>query len=211
MKLHVPSAARPLCAMTIPVLVAACATAPTMERPNVPPQGAAWTSAVKVSGSFGSGSRNASTTMGMAAWEGRNMLAMKGQPATIFVDGNGCWVAQSIGGKPQVSWDPPICYQYPISVGNSWSDARRMTLHQAKRTIEVKSKWNVEAYEEVNVPAGTISAFRVTYSDSTGTERVDWFSPELGLFVKSSVKRTSASPNGPGTFESELVSHTIRR
>lgn len=192
-------------------VVTGCATAPTLEKYSMPPQGATWTSAVQLSGSFGSGSHQATTTMGMASWEGRNIPAMQGQPVTTFVDGNGCWVAQAAGGKPMFSWDPPICYRYPISVGNTWSDGRRLTLHQAKRTMNIESRWNVEAYEEIAVPAGKFSAFRITYADNNGVERVDWFSPELGIHVKSIVKRTAANANGPGAFESELVSHTIRR
>jgi hypothetical protein len=182
-----------------------------MERPNPPPQGATWTQTVSASGSFGSGSRRATTTMGMAPWEGRSMQAMVGQPATTIVDSNGCWVAVSIGGKPSFSWDPPICYRYPIAVGNSWSEKRRLTNHQAKRSVDLESRWNVEAYEEVTVPAGKFAAFRITYADNNGNERVDWFSPKLGLFVKSMVKRTTAHPAGPGTTDSELVSHTIRQ
>jgi hypothetical protein len=197
--------------MTIPLLVVACATAPTMERPSIPPQGATWTNAVKVSGSFGVGSRQTTTSMGTASWEGISMPAFVTPAVTTHTDARGCWIGQSAGGKPLISWNPPICYRYPVAVGNSWSDTRRVTLQQAKRTIDIESRWNVEAYEEVTVPAGKISAFRISYSDSNGTERVDWYSPDLGIFVKSNVKRTSASPNGPGTLESELVSHTIRR
>lgn len=195
----------------IALVVAGCATAPTLAKYPMPPQGATWTSAVTLSGSFGSGSRQSKTTMGMASWEGRNMTAFQGEPITTFVDSNGCWIAQAAGGKPMFSWNPPICHRYPISVGNAWSDARQLTMHQAKRTMNVESSWRVEAYEEITVPAGKFPAFRIAYSDNNGTERLDWLNPELGLFVKSSVKRTAKNPNGPGSVESELVSHTIRR
>jgi hypothetical protein len=42
-------------------------------------------------------------------------------------------------------------------------------------------------------------------------ENVVWFSPELGIFVKQNLRRTAKHPAGPGTRDSELVSHTITR
>jgi len=138
------------------------------------------------------------------------MKAFHGQPTSTFVDADGCWVGIAAGSKPLFSFDPPICYRFPIAVGNAWSDKRRMTIHQAKRTVNLESHWKVEGYEEVSVPAGTFGAYRITYSDSNGTDRVDWFSPELGIWVKSSVKRSTKHPAGPGTLESSLVSQTIK-
>ena len=84
-------------------------------------------------------------------------------------------------------------------------------IHPAKRTIALESSWKVEAYEEVSVPAGTFGAFRISYSDNNGTDRVDWYSPDLGVFVKSNVKRSAKHPSGPGSVESMLVSQTITK
>lgn len=193
------------------LVVTGCATAPTLEKYPMPPQGATWTNSMALSGSFGSSRRQAKTTVGTATWEGSNMTAFHGDPITTFVDSNGCWIAQAAGGKPIFSWNPPICLRYPLAVGNTWSDNRRVTVYQANRSVDIQSRWNVEAYEEVAVPAGRFAAFKITYAATDGVDRVDWFSPELGILVKSSVKRTDKHPNGPGSLESELVSHTIRR
>jgi hypothetical protein len=61
------------------------------------------------------------------------------------------------------------------------------------------------------VPAGTFKAFKVTSSDTLGNENVVWFSPELGLFLKQTLRRTEKHPAGAGTRETELVSQTIRK
>ena len=73
------------------------------------------------------------------------------------------------------------------------------------------ARWTIEAYEAVEVPAGRFLAFRTRYTDNVGNDNLDWVSPELGIFVKSRRTRDAKNPQGPGTFESELVSHTIRR
>ena len=191
-------------------LLVSCAVAPTMDAPRVPPQGATWTHAVTLAGSFGKGNHVATTTMGMETWQGQSMRAMQGQPNTTFLNQDGCWVGIAVRGKPTFSFDPPICYRFPIAVGNAWSDKRRMSIIPAKRVVNLESHWKVEAYEEANVPAGRFGAYRITYSDSNGTDRVDWFSPDLGIWVKSSVKRSSKHPRGPGTYESVLVSQKIK-
>jgi hypothetical protein len=193
------------------LLVSSCATAPTMSGPAIPPQGATWTSAVTTTGSFGAGDRAATTTMGMGSWKGQTMKAFRGQRGTTFVNSNGCWVGMAAGGKPIFSWNPPICYRYPLAVGDAWTDKRRMTIHQTKRTVNIESSWNVESYDEVTVPAGTFGAYRITYSDNNGTERVDWFSPQLGIWVKSNVTRTAKHPRGPGSSKSVLVAQTIKK
>ena len=61
------------------------------------------------------------------------------------------------------------------------------------------------------MPAGTFKAFKIAYSDTTGTEDTSWFSFELGIWVKQSIKRAANSPIGAGTQEAELVSQTIRK
>lgn len=200
-----------LTAASVLGLLTACAMAPMMERSNVPPQGASWRHALTLTGSYGKGNHVAQTTMGMGSWQGQSLRAMQGQPNTTFVNPDGCWVGIAVKGKPTFSFDPPICYRFPIAVGNAWSDKRRLTIIPAKRTVNLESHWKVEAYEEVSVPAGTFGAYRITYSDNNGTDRVDWFSPDLGIWVKSSVKRSAKNPSGPGTMESVLVSQTITK
>jgi hypothetical protein len=193
------------------LLAAACATAPTMEGPKIPPAGATWTNAQTLAGSFGSGNKVVTTTMGEGTWQGKTMRAFHSGANWTFINSDFCWVGMAAAGKPIFTWDPPICYRYPIAVGKTWSEKRRLMIHPAKRTIALESTWKVEAYEEVSVPAGTFGAFRISYSDNNGTDRVDWYSPDLGVFVKSNVKRSAKHPSGPGSVESMLVSQTIAK
>lgn len=201
-----------LTAVVLGVLVpAGCATVPNTDRYVAPPQGSTWTNAVQTSGSFGSGNRQAKTTMGMQTWQGRSLLAFQSDPFTVIAEQDGCWVAQLRGTTPLFSWDPPICANRPFIVGETSTKKFHVMVHETKQSIDIEGRWKVEAYEEINVPAGRFAAFKITYSDNVGNERTDWSSPELGVFVKSSVRRNTQHRLGAGTIESELVSHTITR
>ena len=86
-----------------------------------------------------------------------------------------------------------------------------MTIHATNQTIPYQITQKVEAYEDITVPAGTFKAFKVSTSSTLGEENVNWFSPELGIFVKSINTRTAKSAAGPGTRETEIVSQTIKK
>ena len=113
--------------------------------------------------------------------------------------------------KPIMSWDPPIMFDFPLEVGKTWTKNYRVTLHATKQTIPFDYSGKVEAYEDVIVPAGTFKAFKISTSDTLGNENVIWYSPDLGVWVKSLMKRTAKYPAGPGTRESQVVSQTIRK
>jgi hypothetical protein len=66
----------------------------------------------------------------------------------------------------------------------------------------------IEAFEDLTTPAGTFKAWRVRSADNFGNENVQWYAPDLGVFVKQSLRRTAKNPSGPGTREIELVSYT---
>jgi hypothetical protein len=110
-----------------------------------------------------------------------------------------------------VSWNPPIGFEWPLEVGKTWTKSYKATIQASKRIIPFDSTWKVESYEDVTVPAGTFKAFKVSYSDTIGNETVQWMSPELGIFVKRTEKRTTKYPAGPGTRESELISQNIKK
>lgn len=213
MKMRVWMNQRSLGASLAAALVTAGCADPTAEKYVAPPAGSNWTLAVRDSGSFGSANIQSRTTVGDGTWQGRRMLALIGEQQTLLVDpANGCWVAQVKGAAPLVSWDPPLCLRWPLKVGEEWSSGHVVTNYQPrKQTIKYDARRKVEAHESVSVPAGSIKAFKLRYSDSAGIERTDWFSPELGIIVKSQVRRGGGSKAGPGVRETELVSHTIKR
>jgi hypothetical protein len=184
---------------------------PKYERYVAPPIGSTWVTARRDTGSYGSGSVQLANTMGEQMWQGQKLNAYQNQEATLLAHPDGRWVAMVRGNTPLISFDPLTNWQYPLEVGKTWTRRFNMTIHAAKRSIPIEATDTVEAYEDVIVPAGTFKAFRVRTTDNAGNENVNWLSPELGLFVKSSLRRTAKNPQGPGTREQELVSQTIRR
>ena len=193
------------------LLSAGCATTPIAERYVAPPQGSTWVAARRDTGSFGSGNVQLASKMGERMWQGQKLNAYQSQELTLLARPTGDWVAQVKGDTPLISWDPPVTWNWPLEVGKTGTRSFRVTIHAAKRTIPVEDRWTVEAYEDVTVPAGTFKAFRVRTTDNAGSDNLNWFSPELGIFVKSSLRRTAKHAQGPGTRDIELVSHTIRR
>lgn len=188
-----------------------CSTLPDTSSYRPPPQGATWTNNVRLTGSYGAGERQVTSTMGTHRWQGRDVTAVKTPTGGVLIEIDGGWIAQLAGDEPVLTWDPPISFNRPLVVGDRYSKKMKATNHRTKRTVEFEGTWTVEAYEVVNVPAGRFLAYRVAYTDTTGTSRLDWLEPGLNIFVKSSVKRMAQNPNGAGTFDSEVVSHTISR
>ncbi len=193
------------------LLSAGCATTPTAERYVAPPQGSTWVYKRIDTGSYGSGTVQSASKMGERIWQGQKLNAYESPEMTLLAKPTGDWVAQVSGNMPLISWDPPVTWNWPLEVGKTGTRSFRVTFHAVKQSMSVEDRWTVEAYEDVTVPAGTFKTFRVKTTDSIGNDNVNWFSPDLGIFVKSSLKRTAKHPAGAGTREIELVSQTIRR
>ena len=60
--------------------------------------------------------------------------------------------------------------------------------------------------EKVTVKAGTFDTFKVVCTTDIGNEETYWTQPDLGVFIKTQLRRTDKSPFGPGTQAAELVS-----
>jgi hypothetical protein len=209
MKLHVVGLG-----LAAAVLTGGCATVePTAERYVAPPLGSTWTTAQRNTGSFGPGDVQVQTTRGEQTWQGRQVVTFASSQATILANPDtGAWIAfLGPDGKPVLSFDPPAGFNFPLSVGKTWSRSIKMTMHAANRTIPYDATCKVESYGDVTVPAGTFKAFKIGCSTTVPTDETYWFSPEMGIFVKSSQKRAANHPSGPGTRETELVSVTIRK
>lgn len=110
-----------------------------------------------------------------------------------------------------LSWDPPLGWEYPLTVGKTWTTAYRMTVHAKNVTIPYELSCKVENYGDVTVAAGTYKAFKIVCTSTIGNEEIFWTSPDLGVFLKAKLTRTAKSPFGPGTQESELITQSIRR
>lgn len=198
--------------LALALALSGCATVPKAERYIAPSPGAAYTGSQSNTGSFGSGTSQITTKVAERVWEGKRVTAFVNPAGTMLCTADGQWPALlGPDDKPIMSWDPPIGFDWPLEVGKTWTKSYRMTVHATKQTIPFDSTWKVESYEDVTVPAGTFKTFKVSYSDTVGSETVQWMSPELGIFVKRFEKRTNKHPAGPGTRESQIVTQDIKK
>jgi hypothetical protein len=200
--------------LAVGVLTGGCATVePKADRYVAPPLGSTWTTAQRNTGSFGSGNVQVQTTRGEQTWQGKQVLTYASSQATILANRDtGAWIAfLGPDGKPAVSFDPPLSFDFPLSVGKTWTKSFRMTMHAANRTIPFNATCKVDSYGDVTVQAGTFKVFKLGCTNTIGLEETFWFSPEMGIWVKSSHKRAANNPSGAGTREAELVSVTIRK
>jgi hypothetical protein len=189
-----------------------CATmAPKAERFVAAPIGSTWVQAQSNSGSYGSANVQTQITRGERMWQGQQVMTYAGPQSAILAEPNGNWVGVVSGDKPVMTWDPPFAWDWPLEVGKTWTKNYRVTIHATNQTIPFQQTQKVEAYEDVTVPAGTFKAFKISTSDTLGNENLNWFSPELGIFVKSINTRTAKHAAGPGRQETEIVSQTIKK
>ena len=181
---------------------------PKVERYVAPPVGTTWERSQADTGSFGSGTTKLlQSRRGQATWQGAQVITFEGADLAVFAQQDGAWLGFFKGGTPVVTFDPPQHWQFPLEVGKSWTREQRMTIQAAKRTVTYALTQKVEAYEDVIVPAGSFKTFKISTVTSLGDENVVWFSPELGVFVKQSLRRTGQHAQGPGTREIVLVSY----
>lgn len=195
--------------LALVLMAGGCAVmAPKAERYVAPPMGTTWVTAVHSTGSYGSDSRQVPGKRGERMWQGSQAVTFDGASGTILARPDGSWLGIYKGDQPVMTWDPPLTWQWPLEVGKTWTREQRMTIHAAKRTIPYQLTQKVEAVEEVTVPAGTFKTYRISTVNTLGDDNLLWFSPELGIFVKQSNKRTAKHAQGPGTQSQELISYT---
>lgn len=145
---------------------------------------------------------------GEQMWQGQKVIAYQNPQFAILADLDGNWIGVVSGDKPMWTWDPPLNWEYPLELGKTWTHNSRLTNYARSQTTPFKYTQKVEAYEDVTVPAGTFKAFKISTSDTLGNENVQWFSPQLRIFVKQAMTRTAKHAAGAGKQESELVSYT---
>ncbi len=200
--------------------LSACApTAPPQGAPTanlvVPPVGSKWVIAQRDSGSYGSSSQQiTSTRLEDQVWQGRKVRAYSDGSTTRFVDIDaGVTVAVVRESTPIETFEPGVGWQWPLWTGKSWLGTFRYTDHVRGRTFNAVQVWyKVAAYDDVTVPAGKFKVFRVdSDADQGALASSSWWSPEIGLTVKSRGERSARHYLGPGTRETELVSHDLKR
>ena len=179
--------------------------------PTFAAPGSEWSYVRRDSGSYGSGVSHVSwKSLPMQTWQGRPHHAYDGPDATLLLDPtSGSYAAQVKSGKPDVSWDPPLGFHWPMWVGERWSTPYKVTNYASSKTVDTRSWYTVEAQETVHVPAGSYKTFRILYTTPTVWGHI-WWSPELGITVKSKLTRVAGDPAGPGVRESDLLRQSVK-
>ena len=196
------------------VLSGGCAVMePRVERASPPAVGSTWEIAQRNTGSYGKDMR-LQISRGDGTWEGAKVVTYSNSlgMTTMATLDDGSWIAiVGRNGKPLMSFDPPLGWQYPIMVGKTWTTSHKMTAHATGKTIPFELSCKVLDHGDVTVPAGTFKAFKIACTSTIGNEDTFWFSADHGIYVKTSLRRTEKSGFGPGTQEAELVSQAIRK
>jgi hypothetical protein len=186
--------------------------APKVERPVWPPPGSTWTVNLKLSGSLGSGVRDATfESLGEVDWDGRRVMGnyMRGGAHTYF-DAERRIVASARDGKLIQTYHPyEALYDWPLFAGKSWPSEFQLKIYDRNQTLDLKYAFTVEAFEEVTIPAGTFKTFRIRRT-SPDDRYVTWYEPKLGIEVKRDWERYATHPLGIGTHQMEMLSHTIK-
>ena len=166
-----------------------------------PAAGSTWVQQTRNSGSYGDGVSESQVRMRRTVWKGQDALAFESAQGTL-VERDAQWLATlAPDGKPAMTWDPPIGWDWPLEVGKSWKRKYSVTIHAQGVTVSGEYTGTVDAFEDVTVPAGTFKAFRVSTSDTLGINDTTWWSPELGIVLKRVLVRTEKNAVGPGRRE----------
>ena len=195
--------------LALALVIGACASLAPKADYVPPPPGSTWVQLWHDTGSYGSGDSTHQIKRGERIWQGQKVNTFEQSRGTLVAQMDGTWLAIVSGDTPMMSWNPGVNFDYPLEVGKTWTKNASVTIHRSKKIIPFSYTGKVEAYEDVSVPAGNFKAFKVHHTDTLGNDQVLWFSPQLGIFVKQHMVRTSRHPAGPGTRDVEVTSQDI--
>jgi hypothetical protein len=180
---------------------------------NIPQAGSSWTVAQRNTGSYGKDTQF-DVKRGKTVWQGQPAVTLTNSVtgnAIVARADNGSWMAiVDRDGKPVFTYDPPIGFQHPLTVGKEWVTTHRMTTVASGRTNEFQFSCKVEAYEPVTVRAGTFNSYKV-HCKGLGYDDTYWASPDYGMFLKTKLRRFADYPQGAGTQEAELLALNLTR
>ena len=108
-------------------------------------------------------------------------------------------LVKSEGPAGLLEFHPSLPLDWPLEVGKKGSRQIEWQTRQSGGFNRIYVDWEVESYEDVQVPAGSFKAFKIHYSFQVGPpggrqwrELFFWYSPEVKQIIKS------ASPNFKG-------------
>lgn len=198
-------------AMACALLAGCAATGPQSSAGAA--SGPVWTIAQRNTGSYGEDAQ-LQVTRRPGVWGGDPaVLEAYSTGATVVQTADGSrWLALiGADGRPIAAWDPPLGPPQPARVGESSVSHHRVMVFETGRIAEFDYICTVDAFEQVVVPAGTFDTYKVRCSAGTGGLDTFWFSPALGMAVKTTGRRNVTSTFGPGTQQTELVSYEAGR
>jgi hypothetical protein len=196
------------------LITAGCATRPpSAAKMAQSPMGTVTTFHRKSSGSLGAFDGPVVWTQSASTWQGQPVVAAVSPQAGATLHDPGSWAMIAVlapDGKPNLSFDPPVGYDWPLVVGKRWSSSHTVTMHASGRTTPLKIDWKVDSWGDVTVPAGTFKAFKLVWTDDQGETETRWVSPDEGLgTVKRHVERPATHPRGAGVLDGELLSRKL--
>lgn len=198
------------------LLASGCATepaTPAAQHLNTP-AGTTMTFTRQSSGSFGSGTGQVQWTYGEATWQGARVITAESpQAGTVYHQPGTYGIIANLNPAGQVLYaiDPPLSYEWPLSVGKIWTSIHTMTASATQQKILLELVWEVQAYEYLQVPAGRFPSYRVVIrNEKMGEIETRWTSPSAGLpLVKRVQERTASHPQGAGRQEGELATYRM--
>lgn len=200
-----PAAAAALAAL----LLTACATTgPLPYAWTAPAPGTTWKMAQRNTGSYGQDAQVVVTRAADTSWKGAPAMTLAQSTGTRLLatpQAGRLHAVLAPDGRPLISWEPPVGFDYPLQVGKTFKTHHRMTSHARGGLLtEMDFSCAVSAFEKVTVPAGTFDTYKLDCT-AAGTSETYWIAPSVGLGVKTIFVRPAGSPFGAGTQQSELV------
>jgi hypothetical protein len=97
-------------------------------------------------------------------------------------------------------------YDWPLTVGKSWTQSYRDERPVARQTTDRNSKWTVEAEETVTIGAGTFRALKISLRNNNTSALISetWYAPAAKQWVKLREILTS------GIREQELIAYKLK-
>lgn len=89
---------------------------------------------------------------------------------------------------------PGLMVKFPLTAGKWWDFTFEADDTTSKRESKRIAKYVVESYDQITVPAGTLWAFKITFTIVEGKfghtmkSGAYWYSPEVKNIIKSSFK-----------------------
>ncbi len=203
-----------LSAIATPLLMQGCATSPPgASSVTTMPMGTVTTYHRKSAGSLGNFDGQVVWTQRPGTWQGKPVVSVASPQAGANLHdpaSMGLVAVLNTAGAPQMAFNPPIDYQWPLQVGKTWTATHQVTLYPSGTTVPMRFDYQVEAWGDVTVPAGTFKAFKLRWTSSSGETEVRWVSPAEGIAtVKRHVERPASHPQGAGVLDAELLSRVL--